>query len=829
MPKIFEAMPDSVQRRWADRMKVGDVKLTDILGDMDNRELTTFAHSTITREKMTPDERAAVNTLERSADVAASSPYQPGPAGDGKHDGGLADAITSLINNRLPEEHPSSPAADAGAGAPSPERPPAATSTAAVRPQATPGRAAAIASFKAKVGGAENATGDIHAKNPRSSASGNAQFTDPTFRDYYRKVYGQDPGEHPARELKDDPHVQANLLDHLTSDNADVLEHAGEPVTEGNLYLLHFAGPGGVKILKADPGTPIERILSAKAIEENPFLKGKSASEVVAWAHKKMGGSSASIPVQSAAGELTAASGDDPVAAQLRAEALQLDSQAVGATQLANGSWRQLDTSRVPSSSLLVDAQRFQFKSGGDEFGVTDRLKGITQWDSGRAGLISVWEDNAGKRWVIDGHQRSGLARRISAETGTDIPVDVQILRERDGISAEDARVWAALKNISEGTGSLVDAAKVFRGAEGDIQRVLDMLPRGPLTRDGAALARLSHDAFGAVYNERIPADQAAVIGHLLPNDPEKHIGLVDLLIKLDPANRAQAQSIVRQAIAAGFHSEEQINLFGASDSVASLFGEKAKILERGLARLRKMRLVHNTAATEANTLEQAGSKIAVAQSQKEAQANAEAIAIVDRLAYRAGPVADALTEAARELAGGGKLSEASKRFVERIRELDLGALDRSAPGDGGNGAIDDGGGRAGEPGEADPSLFAGPGDQGQPSLVELEHATERFSDPDGPAVKQQADSLEHDLKAALEAPARRRERSRARSTKCSRASAAPARGSTRSSGRQSGEIAKLGPELADAAGAEFVNPGAKARERVLAKAPTPMPDPGEI
>jgi hypothetical protein len=37
----------------------------------------------------------------------------------------------------------------------------------------------AIASFKRKVGGAENNTGDIHAKNPRSSASGNAQFTDP--------------------------------------------------------------------------------------------------------------------------------------------------------------------------------------------------------------------------------------------------------------------------------------------------------------------------------------------------------------------------------------------------------------------------------------------------------------------------------------------------------------------------------------------------------------------------------------------------------------------------------------------------------------------------
>lgn len=749
MPKIFEAMPDSVQRRWADKMKIGNVKLTDVLADMDNRELSAFSRTTIGLERMTPDERAAAAALERDQDVGESSPFTPGPAGDAKHTERLSDSISDLLENRRPRD----PAPAVG------ERPPAATSTATARPQAprTPAPRpssseleAAIADFKGYARSAESGRHGDAADNPLSSADGRYQFTDDTFRRYYKRIYGKDLGEKPPIEIKRDPDVQEKLMDALTRDNAAALIAMGERVTRGNLYMMHFLGSGDAgKVFRADPDVPIERILSPKVIESNPHLKGKSASQVVAWAHTKMREikPTLSVPPRSAAGELAAA-GEDPRIAELRDEALRLDDEIVGLTRMPDGSPVNLYTRNVRSSAIGVDAERFQFKSGGDEFGVTDRLKGVKEWDAGLAGRVTLWEDNAGKLWIADGHQRHGLARRISSESGADIGLDAMVLRERDGISAEDARVWAALKNIAEGTGSAVDAAKVLRDAGAS---ALDRLPpKSPLVRDGASLSRLSDDAFGAVYNERIPADQAAVIGELLPNDPDKHIGMVDLLIKLDPANRAQARSIVRQAIAAGFHSEEQIDLFGSSSSVASLFAEKAKILERGLARLRKMRLVHKTAANEADELERKGSKIARTQSEKEAQANAEAIAIVDRLAYRAGPVADALTNAARELASGGRVGDAADRFVNAIRELDLRALEREAPADARGGDVADGVGREGDVAEASPSLFEEPSDQGQPSLIELEAATSRFSDPDGPAIEQQADSLVHDFMANL-------------------------------------------------------------------------------
>lgn len=79
-------------------------------------------------------------------------------------------------------------------------------------------------------------------------------------------------------------------MNRLLSHNERVLARLGVPETAGNLYLLHFAGEGGgAKILRAAGDTPIERLLKPDAIAANPFLRGKTAEDVVAWAHAKMG------------------------------------------------------------------------------------------------------------------------------------------------------------------------------------------------------------------------------------------------------------------------------------------------------------------------------------------------------------------------------------------------------------------------------------------------------------------------------------------------------------------------------------------------------------
>ncbi|HXJ76037.1 MAG TPA: zeta toxin family protein, partial [Candidatus Dormibacteraeota bacterium] len=112
--------------------------------------------------------------------------------------------------------------------------------------------------------------------------------------------------------------------------------------------------------------------------------------------------------------------------------------------------------------ALGVDATRFQFKSGGDEYGVTGALRGVQKWDPAKAQAIMVWEQNDGKLFVADGHQRAGLAKRLTAEgkaQGIELPGI--LYREVDGISAEDMRALAAVTNIANGSGSAFDGAKV--------------------------------------------------------------------------------------------------------------------------------------------------------------------------------------------------------------------------------------------------------------------------------------------------------------------------------------------------------------------------------
>ena len=60
----------------------------------------------------------------------------------------------------------------------------------------------------------------------------------------------------------------------LSSDIAKTLVNKKLPVTEENVYALHFAGQGaGFRILRASDGTKIKSILSPKALRDNPQLE----------------------------------------------------------------------------------------------------------------------------------------------------------------------------------------------------------------------------------------------------------------------------------------------------------------------------------------------------------------------------------------------------------------------------------------------------------------------------------------------------------------------------------------------------------------------------
>jgi hypothetical protein len=330
---------------------------------------------------------------------------------------------------------------------------------------------------------------------------------------------------------------------------------------------------------------------------------------------------------------------------------------------------------------LLIDASRFQFKEGGDQFGVTDRLKGVKQWDPIKAGMVLVWEDQVGNRFLVDGHQRVGLAKRIQSEDPNQKPMlNGWVIREADGVTDADARVIAATKNIAEGTGTAIDAAKVLR----DRPDLLNTLPpRSELVRQARNLANLDPDAFRMVTNEIVPANQAAIVGALAPTDGKMQMVLLDLLSKTEPENVTQAESIVRQGLEVGTTKEVQHTLFGEEEVAKNLYFERAKVLDRALSTIRRDKAIFSTLVKERETIEATGSQLAHDVNERRANADAQAVQILQTLANRKGPIGDALNFAARQAKHDGKYANAVRTFVDAVRrEAESGDLARIADGE---------------------------------------------------------------------------------------------------------------------------------------------------
>lgn len=143
--------------------------------------------------------------------------------------------------------------------------------------------------------GAESG-GDPNASNPTSSASGLGQFIDSTWLSTLKAArpdLAEGKSDADLLALKTDPQLSRQMTEAYANQNQAILAKSGLPVTDGNTYLAHFAGPGGaVKVLQADPNAPVGSILGAGVVNANPFLAKMTAGDLQAWAARKVGGSS---------------------------------------------------------------------------------------------------------------------------------------------------------------------------------------------------------------------------------------------------------------------------------------------------------------------------------------------------------------------------------------------------------------------------------------------------------------------------------------------------------------------------------------------------------
>jgi len=387
------------------------------------------------------------------------------------------------------------------------------------------------------------------------------------------------------------------------------------------------------------------------------------------------------------------------------------------------------DKLRFSPDELLVDAQTFQFKEGGDKEGVVSTLLGVTRWEPTYAGDVMVFEYADGRRFIADGHQRLGLAKRIlKQDPKQDIQMWGFLYREVDGYTPEQIRVMAAKKNLaampSERGTEVIEAAKIIRADPGAVK---DLPPKIAVVRQGQNIARLQGANFQTVINGVIPFNYAAEIGRLIPDDAGLQEAAIKILAKTNPRNIVEAEAIIRQVREAGAEQIEQTTLFGDELISESFYLERARLISRVTASLRKDKQAFQTLVKNASELEDAGNVLARSENERRAIYDQTALELIQTLANRRGPLSDELTAAARLARSSGKYDEAERMVLEAVRRGIA------------NGDFD--GIRIGDQGTTFKRT-----EEVRTEPDRIDQAAEEFTEPGGLGSERQANQLEEDL-----------------------------------------------------------------------------------
>ncbi|MGQ3041446.1 MAG: hypothetical protein ACT6TH_14570 [Brevundimonas sp.] len=342
---------------------------------------------------------------------------------------------------------------------------------------------------------------------------------------------------------------------------------------------------------------------------------------------------------------------------------------ATGLAAEAEYHGRRIHAGQFDPLTVEADPVRFQYKADGDAEGVTGRLHGVERWDPTASGKAILFEDVDGRVIVADGHQRRGLARRLAEQGWEDARLDGYLFRSADGWTAREVRVVAALKNIREGSGAVLDAAKVFREAPAAL-RDRSLPVTGEFIQSARQLAGLSDDAFRAVINGVIPERFGAVIGEQASGRPDLHGDLVELLRRGEPRSAEGARALVQEGLLDDFLKSEgrQMDLFGGLPRESTVIA-RGRIREAVLASLRKDGKLNAALVRNADAIEAGGNVLARTDNEARLAIDRASSELVSRLALRSGEMGEAFAEAAAAVTKGETTpGAAAKGLVQRIR-----------------------------------------------------------------------------------------------------------------------------------------------------------------
>ena len=347
----------------------------------------------------------------------------------------------------------------------------------------------------------------------------------------------------------------------------------------------------------------------------------------------------------------------------------------LGADQVLSSGIAEADPSKIQ-----VDPKRFQYKIIGEQTksGEVGSLSGVKTWDSNLGGILQVWQDpKDGGVYVVNGHNRLALAKKLNAES-----VTVKLI---DAKSPEEARAIGALTNIAEGRGNALDAAKFFRDSgltKQDLEKK-GVPMREKIAEDGLALASLSDSLFNRVVQGQIPEQRAVVIGSKI-KDHRQQQDLLELVEKEEKKGKKITNDTIEElsdmVTNAPTVTESQGGLFdllGFSPESRSLAIEKAQIQSAIKRQLQREKRLFSTVGKSkaASDLAKAGNKINVEESSEIADIAEKALGAFDQEKMLTGKVSTLLNQAAEKIAGNPK---GSAKIIKEVYEQVLDELQKT-------------------------------------------------------------------------------------------------------------------------------------------------------
>jgi Sec-independent protein translocase protein TatA len=335
---------------------------------------------------------------------------------------------------------------------------------------------------------------------------------------------------------------------------------------------------------------------------------------------------------------------------------------------------RMMGGQMLPTAEVQAAPQVFQYKGGVNEAGeqIGNSLEGVERWDPNAENIIQVWRDangeigQPGAVYVVNGHNRLAAAKRMGIPS-----MRVEYL---DSPTAGEARLQGAISNVSDGKGTVFDAAKLAREYGITDQAQLKALGKPGASgfwKEGIALGRLPEDVFTAAVNEQIPLRRAVIIGDS-GVDEETMRSAYRYLVQQGPDNVKEGTLREMLAMAGqspSTSSASQPDLLTGTEWGQS-FNEgllaKADLASSVRLMLSKEKKLFGTVGRQSGQIERVGQVDAKAAKEISGEAS-RALAIFDELKYQSGSVGDLLNEGTQRVLAGEQPAVVAKQIKNRL------------------------------------------------------------------------------------------------------------------------------------------------------------------